>query len=194
MVLLADLARASRAVAGTRARLEKVSRLSELLRGLVPAEIEIAVSYLVGELRQGKIGLGWSALSVFDGLAAPETPSITLAEADAAFEAVATATGKGRSQARERALGELAARATPEERDFLKRLILGELRQGALEGVLLDALARAGDVPVEKVKRALLFAGSLRAVSQAVLCEGAAGLDRFSVALPPTQQKSCSRR
>jgi DNA ligase-1 len=183
VVLLADLARASRAVAGTRARLEKVSRLSELLRGLAPAEIEIAVSYLVGELRQGKIGLGWSALSVFDGLAAPETPSITLAEADAAFEAVATATGKGRSQARERALGELAARATPEERDFLKRLILGELRQGALEGVLLDALARAGDVPLEKVKRALLFAGSLRAVSAAVLREGAAGLDRFSVEL-----------
>ena len=182
-MLLADLARVSRAVAGTRARLEKVSRLVELLRGLAPGEVEIAVSYLVGELRQGKIGLGWSALSTFDGVAAPEAASITLEEADASFQAVASATGKGRGSARERALGELAARATAEERDFLKRLILGELRQGALEGVLLDALARAGGVPAEKVKRALLFAGSLRAVARAVLAEGAAGLDRFSVEL-----------
>ncbi len=182
-VLLADLARVSRAVAGTRGRLEKVSRLVELLRALAPSEVDIAVAYLVGELRQGKIGLGWSALSVFDGVAAPEAASITLAEADAAFEAVASATGKGRGAARERVLGELAARATADERDFLRKLILGELRQGALEGVLLDALARAGEVPAEKVKRALLFAGSLRAVAQALLAEGAAGLERFSVEL-----------
>jgi DNA ligase 1 len=182
-VLLADLVAVSQAVSAVRARGAKLGELAALLRRLAPDEVDIAIAFLSGELRQGKIGLGWSALAGLEASAATQAATLTLTEVDLTFSAIAKEKGKGRSAGRERLLGALSVRATAAERDFLKRLVLGELRQGALEGVLLEALARAADVPGEKLRRALLFAGNLRDVARAVLFEGAAGLERFSVQL-----------
>src|SRR5690606_19160698 len=146
-------------------------------------EIPIAVSYLAGELGQGKIGLGWSRLARFRDLEPACEATLTLLDTDAAFGAIGAQSGKGRSRERARLLGELFTRATAQERDFLVRVVVGELRQGALEGVLQDALARAARVPPELVRRALLFAGELPAVAHAALLEGEPGLRRFSVEL-----------
>ena len=182
-MLLAELVAVSEAVSGVRARGIKVERLAALLRRLEPGEIEIAIAFLSGELRQGKIGLGWSALAGFEATAPALTPTLTLVEVDAAFAAVQNEKGAGRRAVRERLLGAVVARATASERDFLKRLVLGELRQGALAGILLEAVARAAETPSEGLRRALLFAGSLRDVARVALLEGSAGLSQFSVQL-----------
>jgi DNA ligase-1 len=182
-VLLAELVAVSEAVSAVRARGAKLGELSALLRRLAPDEVDIAIAFLSGELRQGKIGLGWSSLAGIDASAAAAAPSLGLTEVDAAFAAIAGETGKGRARGRERLLGELVTRATAAERDFLKRLVLGELRQGALEGLLLEAVARAAETPSADLRRALLFAGSLRDVARAVLLEGPSALARFSVQL-----------
>ncbi len=180
---LGELVAASRDVARVSARTAKIERLAELLTRLRPDEIPIAVSYLARELGQGKIGLGWATLARFRDLEPAREATLTLLDTDAAFGAIGAQSGKGRSRERDRLLGELFTRATAQERDFLVRLVVGELRQGALEGVLQDALARAARVPPELVRRALLFAGELPAVARAALLEGEPGLRRFSVEL-----------
>ncbi|MFO7181458.1 MAG: ATP-dependent DNA ligase [Pseudomonadota bacterium] len=180
---LGELVAVSRDVARVSARTAKIERLAELLTRLGPDEIPIAVSYLAGELGQGRIGVGWATLAPFRDLEPAREPTLTLLDTDAAFGAIAAQSGKGRSRERERLLGELFTRATTEERDFLVRLVIGELRQGALEGVLQEAIARAARVPPTLVRRALLFAGDLRAVARAALLEGEPGLRRFSVEL-----------
>jgi DNA ligase 1 len=183
MTRLADLVATSRRVAGTSGRLAKVAALADLLRRLAPEEIEIAVAYLSGETRQGKLGLGYSALRDARGGGEPRGEPLTLADVDAALERLSATSGRGSAAARAGQLGALFDRANAEERDFLARLIVGELRQGALEGVMLDAIARAAALPVQDVRRAAMYAGGLAAVAQAALTEGAAGLARFSIRL-----------
>src|SRR4029079_12281453 len=176
---LADLVSTSRRVAETRSRSEKTGALADLLRRLSPEEIDVAVAWLSGNLRQGRIGLGFAAVrDSRPGTAAAE-PSLTLGEVDSTFERIAATTGAGSTAARVGMLGELLARATREEQDFLIRLIYGELRQGALAGLMADALAAAAELPAGDVRRALMLAGELPAVAKAVLTEGRAGLDRF---------------
>src|SRR5207237_1110157 len=115
--------------------------LADLLRRLSPDEVEIGVDYLTGSLRQGRIGIGWASLfSVRDGTPAAPTPSLTLLDVDATFARLAAVKGAGSTAERRRLLGELVTRATPDERDFLLRLVLGELRQGAVEGVVVEAV------------------------------------------------------
>jgi len=173
-VLLRDLVDASSAVAATPARSAKAAHLAQALRALAPGEVVAGVAFLSGELPQRQIGVGWAALR---DLAPPAPqPSLTVAEVDAAFTAVGAAAGAGSQAERRRLLAALFARADAEEQDFLRRLLLGDLRQGALAGVMVDALARASGLPVAAVRRALMLRGDLGAVAALALAEGAAGL------------------
>jgi DNA ligase-1 len=180
---LSDLVTTSRRVADTRARGEKIAALADLLRRLPPAEIDIAVSYLSGQLRLGRIGLGSAAISEARRAAPAAEPALELAEVDAAFARIAAAKGAGSTAERVRLLAALLARATAGEQDFLVRLVFGELRQGALAGLMAEALAAAAAVPAAELRRALMLAGDLPAVAQAVLTEGRPGLARFRLQL-----------
>jgi DNA ligase-1 len=172
-------------VSSTRARLAKIERLADLLRRMEPAEVPIGVAWLSGALRQGRIGVGYAA--VRDALAATpaaaETSPATLREVDAALTRIAALGGRGSAAERARALGLLFAGASEAERDFLAPLLVGELRQGALEGIMVEAIARAAAVPASEVRRALMVAGDLGAVAGAALARGGAGLEAFRLEL-----------
>jgi DNA ligase-1 len=186
-MLLADVARTSEAVASTSGRRAKVDLLAELLRRCGPQEVAVAVAYLSGRLPQGTIGVGWAALRDLDGSSAAE-PSLALLDVHAAFERIGTATGTGSQALRRRALADLFARATEPERRFLAGLLSGELRQGALEGVMAEAVAKATGLPAADVRRARMLAGELGPVAAAALSEGASGLARFRLSvLRPVQ-------
>ena len=176
---LADLASTSRAVASTRSRLAKLDAIAAVLRRAAPDEVPIVVSYLSGELRQRRTGVGWAALRELPPPA--PTPSLEIAEVDAAFERAAAAAGAGSVAARRRELAALLERATADEQRFLVMLVAGELRQGALAGIMTDAIARAAEVDAAAIRRATMLAGDLAEVAEAVLRDGAAALDRFSL-------------
>ena len=178
-MLLNEIATVSDRVGATRSRLEKRALLAECIRRASGDEIAIAVNYLAGTLPQGRIGLGPAMLRDLGGQPAADRPSLELAEVDAAFGEIAALAGKGSARGRQAALGALLHRATPAERDFLSRLVLGELRQGALEGVLVDAIAEAAGLPADEVRRAVMLASDPAPVAAAVLREGRAGLSRF---------------
>lgn len=182
-MLFATLAETSNAVAATRSRLRKTDLLRACLLQFARNEVETGVGYLVGTLRQGRIGLGPSLVREALGAAPASEPALTVGAIDAAFEAVAAVSGKGSNVERKRLLGELFSRATTDEQSFLARLILGELRQGALEGVMVDAIAKAAELPVRDVRRAVMLAGNPAVVAEAALTEGRAGLDAFRLAL-----------
>jgi ATP-dependent DNA ligase I len=173
-VLLADLVAVSEAVAATSARGGKVAALAKALRAAAPAEAPAAVAYLSGELRQRQIGVGWAALRE---LPPPATDaSLTVGELDAALAAIGALAGPGSREARRAALAALLARATAPEQRFLRALLAGDLRQGALEGVMVEAAARAADVPPAELRRALMLRGDLGAVAVAALAGGSEAL------------------
>src|SRR5262249_54177783 len=156
----------------------KSELLARLLRRLEPAEIAIGVAYLSGHLRQGRIGIGGGAIqSAIAAASVSPRALLTLSDVDQAFESMATIAGKGSTAERVRVLADLLGRATSEERDFLVRLVFGELRQGALIGVMEEALARATGVSLAELRRAGMLSGDLEAVAAAVLSEGRPGLD-----------------
>jgi DNA ligase-1 len=190
---LAELVATSRAVAATPARLEKVARLAELLRRLSPEEAELGASWLAGEPRQGRIGIGPAALRAAAAGPAAGAPDLSLAEADAALSAIAEVAGPGSAAERHRRLAALFARATRDEQAFLGGLLLGDLRQGALEGVLVDAVARAAGVPPSEVRRAAMAEGRLATVAAAALAGGAAALSRFRMRLLAPVQPMLAR-
>jgi ATP-dependent DNA ligase I len=174
VVLLAELNATSEAVRDERARTAKIERLAELLRRLGPTEVAIGVAYLSGELRQRQIGVGYRSLR--DLPAPAETATLEVAEVDAICERIGALAGAGSQRARRDALHELFARATSPEQRFLTLLLTGELRQGAQEGVMVEAVARAAEVPRDAVRRALMLRGDLGAVAEVAFAEGAAGL------------------
>jgi DNA ligase-1 len=178
---LLEVVEAWRRVGATRSRLEKIAALAELLRRARPDEVPTIASWLVGELRQGRMGLGPSLLQSA-GAAAPaaDSPSLLVEEADAAFTAIRDITGAGSAGERRRVLAGLLGRATDDEREFLARLVLGELRQGALEGVMVDVIARAAQVDAGLVRRACMNAGDLGEVASAALRGGSAALAAFT--------------
>ena len=176
-MLLDELARTSAVVAETRARLAKTRLLADCLAQLRPDEVPVAVAYLSGELPHAPIGVGWAALR--DPPTPAAEPRLELLEVDAALRQIGAATGPGSQSARRTLLRELLGRATEPEQRFLVRLLTGELRQGALEGVMVDAVASAARVPAAAVRRALMLAGSLTEVAAAALADGSAGLGRF---------------
>ena len=176
-MLLDEVARTSAAVAASPARLAKVERLAACLRRLEPGEAQAAVAFLSGELRQRQIGVGWAALR--DAPAPAAAPTLTVAEVDAAFERIGALAGPGSQGQRRRLLAELLSRATAAEQRFLVGLLSGELRQGALEGVMVEAIARAAGVAAAEVRRALMLRGALGPVAQAALASGVPGLRAF---------------
>ncbi len=183
MTLFAHLVDTSQRVGATAARLTKVRELATLLRMLAPEEIETAVLYLSGETPQGRIGIGYRALQ--EASAAPEavTQSLSVAEVDCELERLRKVRGSGSARRRAEALNGLFARATSAEQRFLARLLAGELRQGALAGVMADAIAAAAELPASDVRRASMYAKSLGAVARVALTEGSAALSRFQLEL-----------
>jgi ATP-dependent DNA ligase I len=185
-VLLDEIAQASFAVASNSSRLAKIARLAECLGQAGPEEVGIAVCYLSGVLPQGTVGVGWAALKEFPPPAS--NPTLELLEVDAAISRIATVSGAGSQARRREELAALFGRATEEEQRFLVGLFLGELRQGALEGVMSAAVAKAAGVPADDVRRATMLAGDLAAVAVVAVRDGVQGLERFTLTpLRPVQ-------
>ena len=188
MTRLADLVAASLLVADTSSRSGKVATLAELLGRLDPGEVASAVGFLSGVPRQGRVGVGYAAVYGVRVTPAAE-PSLTVADLDAAIGEIARARGAGSGSTRKRVLGELLQRATREEAEFVRRLLTGELRQGALAGLMADAIARAAGVPAELVRRALMRSGDLSRTAELALGSGedglrAVGFELFRPVLP----------
>lgn len=175
MTLLADLVAASDQVAGISARSRKVAILVDLLRRLDTEEVAIAVGFLSGVPRQGRVGVGYSTIYGVEARPASE-PSLTLSDVDRAIWEIQVAVGSGSSGRRKQILGELLGRATEQEGDFLKRLVTGQLRQGALGGVMADAVAKAAGASGEITRRALMLSGDLTRTAEVGLARGEEGL------------------
>jgi DNA ligase-1 len=184
-VLFAEVVAGSAAVAATRSRTAKTAVIAGLLRAAAPAEVEPVAAWLAGEPRQGRLGLGWRTLTRTAHEPAAE-PGLTVAGVDAALTGLAGTSGAGSVARRDAVLAGLLGAATAEEQRFLIRLLTGELRQGALEGVLLDAVAAAGEVPAAAVRRAAMLAGSVPATAATALSGGAGALaaERLRVGRP----------
>ncbi len=180
---LIDLVRTSTAVAETPGRLEKASKLAALLRELTPDEVPIAIGFFTGWPRQGRLGAGWSAVSSARAQETAVEATLELTDVDRAFDVLQAVRGKYSAAERQRQLNDLFARATADEQQFLMGLVIGEVRQGALEGVLLEAVARAAQLPSDRVRRAVMLAGDLGTVARAVLSEGEAALAQYQLQL-----------
>ena len=178
-MLLDDVVATSTDVGAASSRLAKIARIAELLTAADPGEVAVVVSWLSGELPQRQIGVGWAALRTLPAPAAE--PSLSVADVDAAFTAIGAVAGKGSQARRAELIGDLFAAATEPEQVFLRRLLGGELRQGALAGVMADAVARAGGIPATAVRRAAMLGGDLPAVAAAALTGGAAALADFTL-------------
>ncbi|MFB6809553.1 ATP-dependent DNA ligase [Streptomyces sp. NPDC056387] len=173
-MLLADVARVSREVAGTAARSRKTALLAELFAAAPPEEAGLVISYLAGRLPQGRPGVGWRALGR-DVEAAAE-PTLTVTAVDAAVTELAAVAGPGSQAERRRVLDALLGAATEPEQRFLRSLLSGEVRQGALDAIALEGVAAAAGVPAAELRRAAMLSGSLPLVAAAVLADGAAAL------------------
>jgi DNA ligase-1 len=176
---LADVVAASREVAATSARSAKIARIAAVLRAAGPDEAAIVVPWLSGDLRQRRTGVGWATLR--DAPAPAAESSLTVRDADGVFERVSALSGSGSAGERRRLIHDLFARSTADEQWFLRGLVSGELRQGALEGVMLDAVAKAADVPPAAVRRAAMLCGAVAPVAEAALSGGLAALGGFAL-------------
>ena len=178
---LLDLVLASNSVAAVRARLEKVSRLAAVLTQLPPDDIAAGVAFLTGSLPKGRVGIGWSSIARARAVPAAEVSSLQIADVTLALERIARAAGAGSAKEREAQLVTLYERATPEEQDFLSRLLAGELRQGAVEGVVAEAIARAADTTAAGILHAAMITGDLSEVARVALVEGPSALSTYSI-------------
>lgn len=166
-------------LAATAARGEKVAKLAVLLRTCSATEAATVVSWLIGELTQRQIGVGWAALRSLPPPAAES--NLDVAAVEAALTEIGGIAGSGSQSRRRQALRTLFAAATEREQQFLTRLLTGDLRQGALAGVMTDALARAADLPLAQVRRAAMLSASLPMVAAAALSGGGEALARFGL-------------
>jgi DNA ligase-1 len=180
---LYDIVEASRRVGETSARSVKVRHLAACLRQAAPEAIETAVALLSGEPRQGRIGLGPSVLRAAMPPTAAPAARLTLAEVDMALDRIVVTRGPGSAAERASITRELLAAATADEQDFLLRALLGELRQGAVAGLMVEAVAQAAHLPLVEIRRALTASGDLGAVARAVLTDGPAALAAMAVRL-----------
>jgi DNA ligase-1 len=180
-MLLARLVEVSTAVAATGSRLSKRGLIAELLAeaAIDPEEVDIAASYLSGTLRQRRTGLGWRGLAEVPAPA--DGATVTLAEVDAALEHIGSLSGSGSGNARRAAVDDLFGRLTSPEQDYLRNLVTGNVRQGALDSVMLDAIAVAADIPVAAVRRAAMFSAPTGPIATAALSGGEAALAEFSL-------------
>jgi ATP-dependent DNA ligase I len=180
-VLLADIARTSEEVSSTRSRLAKIEALAARLRqASSAAEIGFAVAFLSGVVPGGSTGIGWAALRALPPPAAPP-PTLGLVETAATLDRVRALVGPGSRAERASELADLFGRSTEPEQSFLRGLISGEIRQGALEGVMVEAVARAAGVSPDAVRRAAMLSGDLAAAAVAGITRGADGLASFGL-------------
>jgi len=175
MTAFANVVAASREVAETSSRSRKIAILAELVRTLEPDEVPICVAFLSGVPRQGRVGIGYSTVYRMD-VAPASAPSLAVHDVDRAVDEVEAAVGPGSTTRRRELVGELLRRATEQEAEFLRRLFTGELRQGALAGLMADAVARAAGVPGELARRALMLSGDLPRMAQIAMTSGEPGL------------------
>ncbi|MGK3948399.1 ATP-dependent DNA ligase [Microbacterium sp. K2] len=175
-MLLSELVSTTEEVTATASRLAKIDALSRLLARADADDVPTLVGLLLATPRQGRLGVGWRGISALE-VTHTDEPSLTISDVDAAFEALSSASGSGSAAARTDLLSALASRATAAEWDFLSRAMLGELRTGALGGVLLDAIARASDRPAASVRRAAMLSGDLGDTAVIALTGTAAELD-----------------
>jgi DNA ligase-1 len=183
MSLLAELVGVSQRVVATAARLGKIRELASFLRTLPADEVDIAVHYLSGQTPQGRIGIGYALLQAAAAKSSASESTLSLAAVNRDLDAIAADQGAGSAGRRTHTLRGLFARATLAEQQFLADLLIGELRQGALAGVMVDAIAAAADLPAPLVRRAAMYASNLGAVARAALREGAEALGMFRLEL-----------
>lgn len=183
MTRLADVVATSGAVASTSSRLAKVAALAARLTSFSTEEVEAGVAFLIGVPLQGKLGVGGAALHEASRILPATGATLELMDVHRGFDRILGAAGRGSAGDRARLLAELFGRATLEERDFLVRLLIGELRQGASEGIMSDAIARATGLEPRLVRRAAMLAGSLPRVARAAFESGESGLQAFSLEL-----------
>ncbi|MFC8367660.1 ATP-dependent DNA ligase [Streptomyces sp. NPDC057239] len=176
-MLLSRLARVSQEVAATSARSRKIALLAELFREAEADDVPVVIPYLAGRLPQGRIGVGRQVLS--RPVAPAAEPSLTVREVDALLTGLAKVSGAGSQAERARLVGELLGASTEDEQRFLSGLLTGEVRQGALDAVAVEGLARATGAPSADVRRAVMLAGSLQSVAEALLADGPGALERF---------------
>ncbi|MEU5001239.1 ATP-dependent DNA ligase [Streptomyces sp. NPDC021622] len=180
-MLLARLAHVSHSVATTSARSGKIALLADLFRAAEPDDVPVVIPYLAGRLPQGRLGIGWNLLK--DPVEPACEPTLTVRGTDAALTAIGAVTGPGSQAERKRLIRELMGAATAEEQRFLFGLLTGEVRQGALDAIAVEGLARATEVPATAVRRAVMLAGAVSPVAQALLARGPAALDEFRLSL-----------
>ncbi|MFI1034193.1 ATP-dependent DNA ligase [Streptomyces sp. NPDC020951] len=176
-MLLTRLADVSREVAAASARSRKIALLAELFRDAEPDDVPIVIPYLAGRLPQGRLGVGWKVLS--RPVAPAGEPTLTVREVDARLTELGHVSGAGSQAERTRLVGELMAASTAGEQRFLFGLLTGEVRQGALDAVAVEGLAQATGAPAPDVRRAVMLAGSLQTVAQALLADGPPALEAF---------------
>lgn len=177
-----DLVATSSAVAATRSRSEKVARLAEHLAATAAADVPLAVAFLTGQPRQGRVGVGWrTLLAAVDDLPPEPGPTLTIADVDAALDALQALGGAGSQLERREALRRLFGAATAAEGAFLRQLLTGEVRQGALAGVVTDAVARAAGIPLAVVRRGAMLAGDLSLVAGIALTKGTGGVEAIGL-------------
>ncbi len=178
-MLLRQVVETSRTISETSKRTAKIAAAADLLRQLAPDEVQPVAAYLSGVIRQGRVGVGYA--TVRDAMTVPaEIPSITVAEFDEMLTRLAQVRGTREKLA---VIRELMTRATEQEQRFVMALLVGELRQGALEGLMVEALAKAVALPADRVRRAVMMAGDFATVAKDVLTEGEHALTRYDVQL-----------
>jgi ATP-dependent DNA ligase I len=175
MTLLADVVSASRQVTETSSRSQKVAVLAALLRRLDPGEVASVTGFLSGAPRQGRIGVGYATVYGVDSAPAA-VPSLTVADLEGAIDELRQSTGGGSAARRRELLGRLLGRATEEEAEFVRQLLTGGLRQGALGGIMVDAVAKAAGVPSALARRALMLSGDLPRTAEIAIAGGVDGL------------------
>ncbi|KXO98463.1 ATP-dependent DNA ligase [Tsukamurella pseudospumae] len=181
-MLFAEVVAASAEVAGTRSRTAKIAALAAVIRAAGPADVRPVVAWLSGGLLQGRLGAGWRTVGrTVDGLEPADEPTLTVEEVSRALDELAGTSGAGSVARRDAVLTGLLGHATAAEQRFLVGLITGELRQGALAGVVTDAVARAAGVPLDVVRRAAMLSGSLPGTAVAALSGGAVELAGFGL-------------
>jgi DNA ligase-1 len=181
-MLLAQVVETSRRIASTTKRLEKADLLASLLKQLSPEGVEITVALLSGGARQGRIGIGYATLREAMAPSA-ENASLEILEFDQALTEIAAVKGRGAEQRRRELVNAIMKRATAPEQQFLTGVLMGEIRQGALEGVMLDALAKASGVPLDRLRRAAMMGGGAPSIARALLEKGEAGLRQYDIQL-----------
>ncbi|HEX4210655.1 MAG TPA: hypothetical protein VHY56_09695, partial [Candidatus Binataceae bacterium] len=181
-MLLTSVVETSNAISATTKRLQKTDLLATLLRRLSPEEVEIVVAWLSGATRQGAIGVGYATLRA---ASAPPSasPTLEILTVDLTFSELAVVKGSGSEQRRRELLHSLFGRATEIEQRFIVGVLGGELRQGALQGIMLEAIAKAAGIDVEHVRRASMMAGSIQAIARPSLERGEAGSAEFDIRL-----------